>query len=77
MSPGLSGYVRDDLHGPGRGAGARGGDPDHPIRQGFLCTKVLRSIGRVYGKERVEGPAAVRAFEVTRKDLPCLVTMPS
>ncbi len=43
------------------------GDPEHPITQGFLCTKVLRLIGRVYGKER----------DVTRKDMPCLVTMPS
>jgi len=32
------------------------GDPDHPITQGFLCAKVLRSIGRVYGKERVYSP---------------------
>ncbi len=32
------------------------GDPDHPITQGFLCTKVLRSIDRVYGKERVYYP---------------------
>lgn len=27
--------------------------------------------------ERVEDPAAVRAFDLTRKDMPCLVTTPN
>src|SRR5690606_16837055 len=32
------------------------GDPDHPVTQGFLCTKVNRYVERAYHPERLLHP---------------------
>src|SRR3954468_23484974 len=32
------------------------GDPDHPVTQGFLCTKVNRYVERTYHRDRVLYP---------------------
>ena len=32
------------------------GDPDHPVTQGFLCTKVNRYVERTYHRDRLQYP---------------------
>ena len=34
------------------------GDPDHPVTQGFLCTKVNRYVERTYHRDRLLYPCA-------------------
>ena len=33
-----------------------GGDPSHPVTQGFLCAKVSRYIERTYHQDRLQYP---------------------